>query len=114
MEVLDTRTTELDVIISSSWRFHYPLNELLGFLPSSLRHLIRDVTPDVEPGPHQRFREILSYVDRIRGTQDWRALDDDTREFPKGCPQLIVCDGRTGIDHKSAEQLRLWLNSGLR
>ena len=112
MEVVDTRITELNVIISSSWRFHHSYEELLAKLPESLRLIVKGVTPQVGPGQYQRHREIHAYLRRNRSTPDWRALDDDLREFPKGCRELIACDGRVGVAEESANQLRDWLDVG--
>lgn len=111
IEVLDDAPIELAVIISSSWRFHHPFKELIRYLPDKLRGLVWAVTPEVEPGPQQRYREILAYLARCRGNPDWRALDDDTTGFPKDCRELITCDGRTGLDRKSAKQLQFWLKA---
>jgi hypothetical protein len=97
------------VVVSSSWRFHYPIKEILSRLPNELKSLVVGFTPEIEPGRHQRFREIQTYLRLSRMGSDWRALDDALSEFPDGCPQLIVCNGRVGIDRDSAAQLRKWL-----
>ena len=65
MAALDGFKDDVEVIISSSWRFHWPA--------------------------------------------DWRALDDADNEFPKGCRELIRCEGRTGLDDSTVARLRLWL-----
>jgi len=109
MEALGTHTAELEVIISSSWRFQYPLDELLDFLPEALRQLVSGATPEIEPGRHQRYREIQAFLDWHKGRPPWRALDDDASGFPKACPELIFCDGRVGIDSGTVMHLRSWL-----
>jgi len=109
MEALGLHAAGVEVIISSSWRFHYTLGELFSFLPEELRRLVSGATPEVEPGPHQRHREILAFLIGRSGHPDWRALDDDLSGFPKDCPELIVCDGKIGIDNDSAQGLRAWL-----
>ena len=65
----------------------------------------------VEPGRHQRYREICAYLKSHRDRADWRALDDAVNEFPKGCVELIDCDGRVGLDDGNATRLRVWLQA---
>ena len=99
------------MIISSSWRFHHSFNELLSYLPEALRRIVFGVTPEVEPGRHQRYREICAYLLQYNRTPNWRALDDDVNEFPKDLKQLITCNGRVGLDGGSANQLNDWLKN---
>ena len=109
MAALDGFKDDVEVIISSSWRFHWPADVLLQKLPASLAPLVVGFTPEVDPGRHQRYREIHSYLKFRRGHADWRALDDADKEFPKGCRELIRCEGRTGLDDSTVARLRLWL-----
>ena len=109
MQALDGFADDVGVIISSSWRFHWPADTLLQKLPASLAPLVAGFTPEVDPGRHQRYREIHAYLKLRRGHADWRALDDADNEFPKGCRELIRCDGRVGLDDSTVACLRLWL-----
>ena len=109
IEALGSRTKGLEVIISSSWRFHYSLDEILGYFPESMQRIIAGVTPEVEPGRHQRYREICAYLSQYKRTRDWRALDDDIIGFPKDCMQLITCDHRIGFDSSGAQLLQRWV-----
>jgi hypothetical protein len=111
IEAIDDRGSELVIIISSSWRFHHSFDEILGYLPSALQRLISGVTPEVEPGCYQRYREICAYLSQYEGSPDWRALDDDVREFPKDCQKQIICNGRIGIDNVGLQLLRNWLKA---
>ena len=113
IEALGSETTELEVIISSSWRFHHSFDQILGYLPQALQGIVSGATPEVEPGRHQRYREICAYLLQYNRTPNWRALDDDVNEFPKDFKWLISCNGRVGLDEESANQLNAWLkNSG--
>jgi len=109
MAAIDGFKDDVKVIISSSWRFHWPADVLLQKLPASLAPLLVGFTPEVDPGRHQRYREIHAYLKFRRGHADWRALDDADNEFPKGCRELIRCEGRTGLDDSTVARLRLWL-----
>lgn len=97
------------VVVSSSWRFQRPVDELLGFLPEPLRDIVVGVTPEVEPGRLQRHREILAYLRSVQGTPDWRALDDERIGFPDDCRELILCNGKTGLGPSAIDCLSAWL-----
>lgn len=111
LHALGNNVKALEIVVSSSWRFHYEFAEILRFLPDKLGVLVTGVTPGVEPGCYQRYREIRAYLSLLKDTPDWRALDDDIRAFPEKCSQLILCDGRVGIDSTSAKHLREWLGN---
>ena len=97
-----------DVVISSSWRFHFPMSEILDRLPVHIRSRVVGITGDAFIGKHARWHEIRSYCAQHR-ISDWRALDDSAFEFPPDCPQLIRCDGGVGIGEREILALREWL-----
>jgi hypothetical protein len=109
LDALDGVAGDVEIIISSSWRFHWAEDVLLEKLPKSLAQLVTGFTPMVEPGRHQRYREIQKYISSRSGQLEWRAPDDAVNEFPEGCCELIACDGRIGFDELSSAWLRLWL-----
>jgi hypothetical protein len=111
MDALDGFAGDVEIIISSSWRFHWPKGVLLKRIPKPLALLVTGVTPMVETGRHQRYREINAYRRSRSGQHDWRALDDAVNEFPQYCAELIECDGRIGLNDLSAARLRNWLNA---
>ncbi len=97
-----------DVVISSSWRLHFPMTEILDRLPLQVRSQVVGTTGDVFIGKHARWQEIRSYCAQHR-IVDWRALDDSAFEFPPDRPQLIRCDGGMGIGEREILELRAWL-----
>lgn len=104
---------ELEVVVSSSWRFHHRWEDLLALLPKALADRFSACTGPAEPGKHQRYREITSFV-RQQGesgasNRPWRALDDAAWEFPAQCSELIACDGSVGAQEVDLEALCLWL-----
>jgi hypothetical protein len=112
MDALDGFAGDVEIIVSSSWRFHYwPAHVLLQKIPKAIAPLVTGFTPEVEPGMHQRYREICAYLKGRSESPDWRALDDAIDEFPKGCRELIECDGRIGLDDGTAIRLRRWLQA---
>ncbi len=99
------------VVISSSWRFHFSLEEILSRLPDVVAIQVRGKTGEAHIGKHARWNEILDYCSLHR-TDDWRALDDSAFEFPQNCHELIRCDGAVGLTALEVARIESWL-SGL-
>jgi hypothetical protein len=96
------------VVISSSWRFHFEQEEILSRLPKAISAQVIGMTGDAHVGKHARWHEIQAYCDRNR-IKDWRALDDSAFEFPSPCEWLIRCDGAKGMTAREVDQLAQWL-----
>lgn len=99
----------VDVVLSTSWRFHYACEEILALLPQGLSARVVGATGAAIPGRWQRWEEIRAYCDRHR-VRDWLALDDAAFEFPHVCPELLICDGAHGLGEPQLEALVRWLN----
>ena len=99
----------VEIVISSSWRFHMSRENLLVRLPQSVARRVVGTTGAAIVGRWARYQEILAWVDRHRCGAEWRALDDANYEFPDPCPELIACSPRRGFGPKEAEILREWL-----
>ena len=95
------------MVVSSSWRFHYPVEELRGQL-SALSGWVTGVTPEIRPCSYQRYHEIMEVVDSY-GLEHWTAVDDVVNEFPRDCENLLRCDPRCGLQETDARILREWL-----
>ena len=102
--------TDVDIVISSSWRFQYSLDELKGKL-GQLGPKVVGATGDPHVGRHARYNEILQYVERYN-ISNWRALDDASFEFPSNEMRLIVCDPNAGVGEFQLMQLAQWLQRG--
>lgn len=100
------------VVISSSWRFHFSLEEILSRLPQGIAAQVCGKTGEAHVGKYARWHEIQSYCTRHDIT-DWRALDDSAFEFPADCQELIWCDGAVGLTPVEVMQLESWLRSGV-
>lgn len=100
---------DLQIVISSSWRFTHSLKDLKAKLPSEIAKKIVGVTGPAVIGKHPRYNEIINYLNTQKGITDWRALDDSCWEFPSSCPNLIVCNSNTGINIKEINTLTNWL-----
>lgn len=99
------------VVISSSWRHHFPLRELVSSLPMAVQHRVVGATGAPHVGRWPRYNEICTYVRLHAPGSDWRALDDSWIEFPRSCPELIACDPNVGMTLIQVDQLRRWLAS---
>jgi hypothetical protein len=106
--------SDCTVVISSTWREHYSLDELRAKLPRDLGEKVVGVLGPDQRGPHVRFKNIEAWLTSESGPVNWRALDDSASDFPPGCPQLILCDGRTGLGDAQEHELRKWLQDGNR
>lgn|GEM_PF-3732910 len=71
--VATTAPFDLDIVISSSWRFHRSLRFLKKLFPVTLRKRIVDTTRDPFPGTHARWNAIRAYL-REHPASSWRAL----------------------------------------
>jgi hypothetical protein len=99
---------ECGIVISSSWRFQRSCKDLKALFPKSLVDRLEGATGHPVIGRHARHKEIQEWL-AAHPERDWRALDDSGYEFPKPCPELILCDGATGIGERQVKELERWL-----
>ena len=97
------------IIISSSWRLHYSINELRELISPELDEMIDGKTGDPFIGQWPRYNEIKEYLKLHSPFANWRALDDSFLEFPPDCPELIKCNPNTGLSNNELLQLQRWL-----
>jgi hypothetical protein len=97
---------DVGVVVHSSWRLTYSLDELREML-GELGSRNVDVTP-----PGERYASILKWLRVHPGTQ-YLILDDDATEFPQPAPkELVVCDPGSGVSGENVRQVLLqWLRS---
>lgn len=102
----------VEVVISSSWRVHHPLEELRGYFSPDIKQRVIDCTPilprnEVEPAATRvRQRECLTWLDAKRPGRPWLAIDDVPWLFEAGCPNLILTFHRTGFSPTDATHLQ--------
>ncbi len=101
----------LRIVVSSSWRHHYPMDQILRLMPKALARNVVGSTGDAHIGPWARFHEIKAWLAKHDPLADWRAADDAVFEFPKPCPELIACDPQHGFGAKQAGELAIWLGN---
>ena len=98
------------IVISSSWRFHPRLGDMLAPWREDLRRRVIGVTADAHMGQHARWHEIDAYA-RTHGVTNWRALDDAVFDFPQACAELIACEGSQGLGLRQVAALKRWLGA---
>lgn len=100
---------DCSLVISSSWRHHHALPDLIERFPPSMRRRFVGATGGPCFGRWPRHQEILAFVGMAAVGADWRALDDSINEFPAECPQLVACDPNRGFDVPQMQILKRWL-----
>lgn len=88
----------VDVVISSSWREHHPLDELQSFFADDLQSRVIDVTPVLTASRYEREDEILEWL-RSCGApwRPWVAFDDQAALFHPFSKHLVLCNPKTGL-----------------
>lgn len=103
----------VQVVISSSWREHHPLDEIREYFSPDLRERIVGATPlpPLASMPEHladfpRQAECAAWLARYRppGTT-WLAIDDMAEDFAPRCAQLLLIDGSVGLTSESATEL---------
>ena len=89
------RHPRVKVVISSSWRLMHPFDEMVSYFAEDLQARIVGVTPSLAAS---RYTQIQGWqAEHGRKEEAWVALDDQPEEFPRGCPQLVLCNPSTGL-----------------
>ena len=99
--------TDVDIVISSSWRFQYSLDELKDKL-GRLGPKVVGMTGDPHVGSYPRFNEILKHAETHQ-IGNWRALDDASYEFPDTEMRVFVCNPNVGVEDLQLMQLAQWI-----
>jgi hypothetical protein len=83
---------DVQLVVHSSWRHIYRLDEIVRRFPMPIRDRIFDVTAGAG-----RYESIVQYVERYR-IDRFAVLDDLPSAFPTRWPHLIACDPELGIN----------------
>lgn len=102
--------SDWEIVISSSWREQFELDELRGFFSPDIACRIVGVTPVFLTVACGRQREIERYLNTQSGATHWIALDDAAHEFEPGLSCLVVCQSEVGLDERAAADL--WMKMG--
>ncbi|MFZ6769329.1 HAD domain-containing protein [Undibacterium sp. Di26W] len=101
---------DIDIVISSTWRYEKSLAELRNLFPAELRARIIGMTPILDIGLdlRGRQREIESFLQTNTSNPVWAALDDMREFFDDGCPNLIWVDPEFGFSEDDGMRLKNW------
>lgn len=86
------------IVVHSSWRHLYPMEDLIARFPVAMRSRIAGVTQG-----RDRYESILSYVD-MNVVERFAVLDDQAVYFPDGWPNLVLCDAHHGISDEAVQE----------
>ena len=96
---------EVSIVISSTWRCIYPLDELRKAFPADIAARVIGMTPEADG--QMRHVEITQYLEQHAPPgAPWVALDDNHFSFPDHCANLVACDGNVGLSAEAIEKLR--------
>jgi len=105
----------VEIVISSTWRNQFTLEQLRSRFSPDISARIIDVTPQAEHAdgkylPTRREGEILDWL-AIDGRSDvpWIALDDAAWQFQQYRDRLVACTWYVGLDDATESKLRLAL-----
>ena len=101
--------TDVDIVISSTWREAHTLEELRGLVSPDIALRIIDVTPIINDytRPAIREAEILAWLHAAgRQEESWVAIDDMGWYFSEPCSNLILVDPETGFSSMTEQELR--------
>lgn len=102
----------VDIVISSTWRNQFTLEELRSRFSPDIAVRIIGVTPQIECAdgdylPVRREDEILEWLERAgRSCTPWIALDDAAWQFKKHRDRLVACTWYVGLNDEVELKLR--------
>ena len=106
---------DVEVVVSSSWRCVYTIDEIRNRFALGIAHLIVGVTPDLSKPDGSwippssgaaRQAEIEQWMKANRHwSQPWIAVDDRASWFQPDCKNLLCTDRETGFTDQNAFQL---------
>lgn len=87
------REFDCHLVIHSSWRNSYTLDQLRQLLPTELGKRVVAVTVGIN-----RHESILAYVE-ANAVKSYIILDDAADEFPNECVELLLCHDNMGVSN---------------
>lgn len=95
-----------EIVISSSWREGFSLDEIRAHFSDDVATRIVGVTPIAQESEHRRYREVLAYlIHSGQKGRTWVAVDDDPAHYPASV-NLVLVDPAMGLDSTAASRLR--------
>lgn len=102
--------TDIDVVVSSTWRNTRTLSQLTSLLPQALANRVIGVTPKIQEEGYTRQRECESWMRLHRKPWDnWIALDDRAWNFYPFEKRLVLTHPQAGLVAADIEDLEVAL-----
>lgn len=104
----ETDLTNVQLVVSSTWRQAYSLTRLRAFFAPDIAERIIGTTASLSDyrSEHERGEEIEAWLSK-NGNPAWVALDDDLEGFsPRMRAKLVLVDGAVGLQAEDAMRLR--------
>jgi len=100
----------VEIVISSTWRYRFTLNQLRARFSPDIAARVIDVTPQTDTDeyrPTRREQEILEWL-AATGNESapWIALDDAVWQFHRHRDRVVACTWYVGLDERAAVKLR--------
>lgn len=101
---------EVQIVISSTWRYQFSLDQLRAYFSPDIAARIIGTTPETDLDayiPERREQEILAWLGAT-GNQDvqWIALDDAAWQFSQNRNCVVACTWYVGLDEGMVTKLR--------
>lgn len=107
-EALMRRYPQVLIVLSTSWRVHFPLAKLITFFSSDLQDRIVGATPPLQElatARGHRQRECEQWLVANAPGAPWLAVDDRANYFDSDCSELVLLPhvhaGGTGLEGKA-------------
>lgn len=112
-ETLIRQHKQVKIVISSSWREIFTLDDIKTSFSKAIAEKIVGVTPIKEnPVQHYRYQEIVDYLQQEKLTNiRWIAIDDIAAHFPNTAP-VIITNPFEGFNEDTAQALEYFLITG--
>ena len=85
----------VEVVITSSWREQFSLEEMRTWFSEDVRNQIIGVTPILPD--EKRVQEVRAHVKATGYRRRFIVIDDAAFEFPRNYPPLILCRTAQGL-----------------
>jgi hypothetical protein len=109
----------VEIVISSTWRYQFPIEKLKAWFSEDIQARIIGTTPLIEREegkylPARREGEILQWLaENGRRDSNWIAIDDAAWQFLNHRSRLIACVPWKGFNDQAATALRNMLGTML-
>ena len=114
LESIVNEHPEIRIVISSSWREEFSLNEIKEMLGATVGSRVIGITPVIYDSDIQaiRYREVIEYL-KITDNEDtkWIAIDDTPMLYKGADASVIYTDPNYGFTKKEYMEVKALIDS---